>query len=138
MKTNFESGRLYFTSYWYEGELSHNIDSNRKSDQFQFQGLTFYFSLTYIASKQSLIYRVFLTDGVETASKFTARITVFSHASSELIHEVPVLSIEDLADMDSSQAYDKYWVVSYDEMRPFIQTRLRKCKSKVKVHVEVK
>ena len=78
------------------------------------------------------LYRVFLTDGVETASKFTARITVFSHASSELIHEVPVLSIEDLPGMDSSQAYDKYWVVSYDEMR------LRKYKSKVKVHVEVK
>ena len=130
MKTNFESGRLYFTYYWYEGELSHNIDSNRKLDQFQ--GLTFYFSLTYIASKQSLINKVFLTDGVETASKFTARITVFSHASSELIHEVPVLSIEDLPGMDSSQAYDKYWVVSYDEMG------LRKYKSKVKVHVEVK
>merc|ERR1719450_1196813 len=89
--------------------------------QFEAHQLSFYLAMSYLASKQSFILRVFLPEGVESASKYTTRITVSPSTTRKLFYEGPVLSIEDLPDENSSQVYDNYWIVSCDVIKPFIK-----------------
>ena len=37
----------------------------------------------------------------------------------KLTYEGPVVSIEDLPDINSNQASSKYWIVPYDDMKSF-------------------
>jgi len=105
-------------------KMNFYMDKNDNEDEgYQFipirvEDLLFYFELFFSVSKQSFIFRVFLLERVETASKYSTRITVSPNSPRKLIYEGPVLSIEDLPDMDSSQAYEKYWIVAKEAMIP--------------------
>ena len=55
----------------------------------------------------------------EKASKFTAKITVVHTEPRKLTYEGPVLSMDDLPDMNSDQAGLKYWVLPFDAIRTF-------------------
>ena len=107
--------------------------------QFEAHQLSFYLAMSYLVSKQSFILRVFLPEGVESASKYTTRITVSPSTTRKLFYEGPVLFIEDLPDENSSQVYDKYWIVSFDVMRSFIKfsTNGGRKEAKFDVGVEV-
>ena len=87
--------------------------------QFPVEDFKAYCDFSYVASKQSFVFRMFLPDCVEKASKYTARITISPHSSRNLVYRGPVLSIEDLPDVNSSQAYNKYWFISKDVIIPF-------------------
>ena len=82
-------------------------------------GLSFYLRLDFLASKQSFNMYVMVPEDEETASKFTAKITVVHEEPRKLTYEGPVLSMDDLPDMESDQADRKYWVLPYDAAYPF-------------------
>ena len=84
---------------------------------------TFYFEMGYLASKKSFIFVVFLPEDVEKASKYNIRLTISPGSPKNLIYQGPVLSIEDLPvkPMKRSEDYNKYWIVSYDVLKPFFR-----------------
>ena len=77
-----------------------------------------YLPTLYLASKQSFIIFVMLPDSVEAASMYTARITV-ANDRRKRIEEIPVLSIEDLPEIENDEAKFKYLFVSHESMEPF-------------------
>ena len=105
--------------------------------QFADEDFKVYFNFSYVASKQSFVVRTFLPDCVETASKYTARVTISPYSSRNLIYRGPVLSIEDLPDVNSSQAYNKYWFISKDVLYHFISNE-EEYKNKILRIVEFK
>ena len=108
-----------FRWYW-DWDGTSDKDDNSTFVQIPVENFIVYVVVSYAASKQSFVVRMFLPDGVETASKYTVKITISPQTSRHLIYQGPVLSIEDLPDVDSSQAYHKYWFISKDVMMPFI------------------
>ena len=122
---NRDDDCLMFAAFrWYcDWDGTSDEHNNYKFVQIPVQDFKVYVVVSYAASKQSFVVRMFLPDGVETASKYTVKITISPQTSRHLIYQGPVLSIEDLPDIDSSQAYHKYWFISKDVIMPFITTK---------------
>ena len=107
----------------YHWKVGTRTKEDWKLRQFSAHDLIFYCYIYYSASKRSFILYVFLPDDVESASKYTAKITVSPNSLRKLIYEGPVLSIEGLPTIYNSQAYNKYWIASYESMMPFIKNQ---------------
>ena len=116
-KSGKEDGMLFVDYDWICKENLHE-NQEWQFSQLQVQDVSFYCEMSYLATVRSFIFRVFVPDGVETASKYTARITVAPDSRRNLKHKVPVLSIEDIPNMEGN----KCWIVHYDLMRPFFDT----------------
>ena len=100
-------------------KLGFNKNHDWQFVHFYAHDLSFYLCLDFLASKQSFNMYVMVPKDVETASKFTAKITVVHEEPRKLTYEGPVLSMDDLPDMESDQADRKYWVLPYDAAYPF-------------------
>ena len=91
--------------------------------------LSFYLVMTYVVSRQSFVLYLILPEDVKTASKFTAKLTTTSQSPDsespdrKLSYEGPVISIEDIHDVNSNEASSKYWVVPCEVMRSFFIKR---------------
>jgi len=104
-----------------------NEDKMWKLPIFYLGDQIFYIFLHYLGSKQSFYHGVIIPDDVETASKYNVRMILGPHTRAavdrcnrrRLTYEGPVLSIEDLPDLNSSIARSKYWIVPYEDMKPF-------------------
>jgi len=107
---------------WKSNTILTNRDTLWALQSFHAQYRLFYLEKFFLAAKKSFIFGVFLPEDVETSSKYSARITISPGSPRSLIYQGPVLSIEDLPDKSSSQACDKYWIVSYDDLNPFFKT----------------
>ena len=98
-------------------------DQKFKLPQVFIDGVAFYVFFHFLASKQSFVICVILPEDVETASKYNTRMCIGDdlddHHRRRLTYEGPVISIEDLPDMNSSDAFSKYWIVPYDVAKPF-------------------
>lgn len=86
-------------------------------------GQAFYIFLHYFTtSKQSFIHGVIIPDDAERAAKYSAKMILGldSLHPRRLTYEGLVLSIDDLPDMNSCRARYKYWIVPFEDMKPFI------------------
>ena len=100
-------------------KLGFNKNHDWQFVHFYAHDLSFYLCMDFLASKQSFNMYVMLPEDVETASNFNAKITVVHEEPRKLTYEGPVLSMDDLPDMESDQADRKYWVLPYDAAYPF-------------------
>ena len=78
-----------------------------------------------MASKQLFFHCVILPDNAESASKYNVEMYLGPDETSvrqrrKLAYEGPVLSIDDLPDLNSSVARSKYWIVPLEDMKPFM------------------
>ena len=99
-------------------------DQKFRLPQIFVDGVAFYVFFHYLASRQSFVICVILPNDVETASRYNTKLIIGKNSldirnRSRLTYEGPVLSIEDLPDMNSSDASSKYWIVPYDVAKPF-------------------
>ena len=116
-KSGKEDGMLFVDYDWICKENLHENQEWQLS-QLQVQDVSFYCEMSYLANVRSFIFRVFVPHDFETASKYTARITVAPDSRRNLNNKVPVLYIEDIPNLEGN----KCWIVHYDLMRPYFDT----------------
>merc|ERR1719450_635256 len=120
----------YLDDFWWDGvkPLKDSVkmkpaDENWKLRHISYMhGFAFYLTFSYSASKHSFFISLMLPNDVETASKFTAKLSIEEEDNSDprsLTYKGPVLSIEDIPDINSDEAASKYWVVPFDVMKSF-------------------
>ena len=84
-------------------------DSEWEPRQFYAHGRSFYLTLSYLASEDSFIISVMIPEGAKTASQFTTIILLGVRDDEDRMrYEGPVLSIEELSDMNDNKAISKY------------------------------
>ena len=125
----------YLDNFWWDGvkPLKDSVmmkptDANWKMRHISYMhGFAFFLTFSFSASKHSFFISLMLPRDVETASKFTAKLSIKEEDNSgppnldprSLTYVGPVLSIEDLPDINSDEAASKYWVVPFDVMKSF-------------------
>ena len=73
---NQDDDCLMFAAFRWFWDGTSNEGDNSRYVQIPVQDFKVYAIVSYAASKQSFVVRLFLPDGVETAAKYTVKITI--------------------------------------------------------------
>ena len=85
---------------------------------------TFYFFATYNGDMKMFIFFVMMAEDSKAAEDFTVKISITNEDSMrKTSHEFPVLSIDDVPDISSSDTHSKCWCIDYRAMKPLLRLR---------------